>query len=46
MLCSARLAFGDEVVAERLFDRDYDPGFVSRHTNQCAGLWTSYVEAQ
>lgn len=44
VLCTARMMFGDEYVAEELFDQEYDAGFVSRHPNQLAGLWQSYVD--
>lgn len=38
-LTGARLTFGDEQVADWVFDQDYDPGFVDRHTNQLSSLY-------
>jgi hypothetical protein len=43
-LFTARMMFGDEYVAEKLFSQEYDPGFVSRHPNQLAGLWESQFD--
>lgn len=37
-LLSARLAFGDEAVAEAVLSQDYDAGFVDRHPRQLAAL--------
>lgn len=39
VLCNARLTLGDDRVAAWVFDQEYDPGFVSRHTHQLTGLW-------
>lgn len=43
-LCTARTLFSDEYVARMVFEQEYDPEFVSRHSNQLAGLWQSYIE--
>lgn len=38
-LANARCTFGDEQVADWVFEQDYDPGFVSRHPNQLGSLY-------
>lgn len=45
-LVAARATFGDEAVAEMVFNQEFDAGFVDRHPRQLGGLMTSYVEAQ
>lgn len=40
-LCGARMMFGDEYVADKIFEQDYDAGFVSRHPNQLGSLYES-----
>lgn len=44
MLTTSRLMFGDEYVAEQLFDQDYNAGFVDRHPHQISGLLMSHAE--
>lgn len=43
-LCGFRIAFGDRLVGTVMFRMDYDPGFMSRHPRQIAGLWMSRFE--
>lgn len=38
-LASARIIYGDEQVAEWVFDQDYNPEFVGRHTRQLSSLY-------
>ena len=40
-LAWARTVFGDEQVADWLFDLPYNPGFVGRHTNQLSSLYVA-----
>lgn len=38
-LCGARMTFGDEYVADQIFDQEYDAEFVGRHTHQLSSLY-------
>lgn len=42
MLCGARMTFGDEQVAEWVFDQEYDADFVGRHSRQLGSLFTAH----
>lgn len=43
-LLGLRAALGDDAAADLLFRQNYDAGFVSRHSNQLAGLFMAYAE--